>query len=59
LNDPGHHLAGNPPSGIVYGPNGDGIRLASLGVHVDRYNPDEKKYSGNLGKDPGIELVKV
>jgi hypothetical protein len=51
--------ADDPPSGSIYAPNGDGIRLEGLGVHEHRSNPDEKKYSGNLVKGPGIELVKV
>jgi hypothetical protein len=51
LSEPGHHLAGNPPSGIVYSPNGDGIRLASMFVHEPWNNPGDKKYSVNLGTD--------
>jgi hypothetical protein len=50
-------LADRPPSGTVYDPNGDGTRLASLGVHEHWNNPAEKKYSRNLGKSEGIELV--
>ena len=52
-------LAGNPPSQTVYDPERDGSRLASLGV-VERWNNSvEKKYSRNLGKNYGIELVYV
>jgi len=48
-------LADSPPSGTVYAPHGE--RLASLGVHEHWNNPVEKKYSRNLGKGEGIELV--
>jgi len=50
-------LAGNPPSKTVYDPDGGGTRLSSLGVHEHWNNPAEKKYSRNLGKAEGIELV--
>ncbi len=50
-------LADNPPSSTFYDPNGDGAGLPSLGVHEHWNNPDEKKYSRNLGSDEGIELV--
>ena len=50
-------LAGKPPSGTVYDPDGDGTRLSSLGVHEHWNNAAEKKYSRNLGKSEGIELV--
>jgi hypothetical protein len=50
-------LADNPPSGTVYDPEQDGTRLASLGVHEHWNNPADKKYSRNLGKKEGIELV--
>jgi hypothetical protein len=52
-------LADNPPSGTRYAPNGDGVRLTSLGVHEHWNNGTEKKYSRNLGKNTGIELDKV
>lgn len=52
-------LADNPPSGSIYAPHGDGIRLTSLGVHEHWNNPVDKAYSVNLGKGPGIELVQV
>ena len=54
-------LADNPPSGTFYDPN-HAIpvkRLASLGVHEHWNNPQEKKYSRNLGTGDGIELVAV
>ena len=50
-------LAGKPPSGTIYDPDGDGTRLSSLGVHEHWNNAAEKKYSRNLGKSEGIELV--
>jgi len=50
-------LADNPPSGTVYDPEGDGTRLASLGVHEHWNNPTDKQYSRNLGTGDGIELV--
>jgi len=53
--------ADNPPSGTFYDPDhaGNIERLASLGVHEHWNNPQEKKYSRNLGKGKGIELVAV
>ena len=57
-----HHLheaalANNPPSGIVYKP--DGVRLKSLGVHEHWNNANDKQYSRNLGTGNGIELVNL
>jgi hypothetical protein len=48
-------LADKPPSGTVYEPHGS--RLASLGVHEHWNSAEDKKYSRNLGKDEGIELL--
>jgi len=50
-------LADNPPSGTFYDPEGDGTRMASLGVHEHWNNPVDKQYSRNLGTGNGIELV--
>ncbi|MFW5877704.1 MAG: T9SS type A sorting domain-containing protein [bacterium] len=50
-------LAEAPPSGTFYDPEGDGTGLKSLGVHEHWNNPEEKKYSRNLGLDKGIELI--
>jgi hypothetical protein len=50
-------LANNPPSGVVYDPERDGTRLGSLGVTEHWNNPVDKKYSRNLGKNKGIELL--
>jgi hypothetical protein len=52
-------LADNPPSKTIYDPERDGTRLKSLGVLEHWNNADEKKYSRNLGKNYGIELVYV
>ena len=49
-------LANAPPSGIYYDPEGDGTRLAGLGVHEHWNNATEKQYSRNLGTGNGIEL---
>ncbi len=52
-------LAGAPPSGTFYDPDheGDVARLASLGVHEHWDGPDTRRYSRDLGRDEGIELV--
>ncbi len=52
-------LAGNPPSGSAYDPEGDGTTLESLGVHEHWNNAIEKQYTRNLGTGEGIELVLV
>lgn len=52
-------LANNPPSGIVYDPENDGISLSSLGVHEHWNNSTDKQYSRNLGLNEGIELIKI
>jgi len=51
--------AGDPPSGTIYDPDNDGIRLQSLGVHEHWNNATDKMYSGNLGNGAGIELIKL
>ena len=48
--------AGKPPSGTVYNPDGRGA-LTSLGVHEHWNNPTDRKYSRNLGRKQGIELI--
>ncbi len=48
--------AAKPPSGTVYNPNGSGT-LASLGVHEHWNNAAARKYSRNLGRKEGIELI--
>ena len=50
-------LAGKPPSGTVYDPEGDDAPLTSLGVHEHWNNAKDKQYSRNLGTGGGIELV--
>lgn len=53
-------LIENAPSGTKYDPEQDGsVVKTSLGVHEHWNNPTEKKYSRNLGKKQGIELVAV
>jgi len=50
-------LANKPPSGAVYDPENDGVRLESLGVHEHWNNAAGRRYSRNLGKQEGIELL--
>ena len=54
-------LAHNPPSGTFYDPDHSGNvkRLTGLGVHEHWNNPKDKKYSRNLGRGLGIELVAI
>ena len=52
-------LAGDPPSGVDYDPEGDGTTLGSLGVHEYWNNPQDRQYSRNLGRDRGIELIRT
>lgn len=47
--------AGKAPSGTVYNPAG--APLASLGVHEHWNSATDKKYSRNLGRKEGIELI--
>lgn len=50
-------LAHLPLSNTVYDPERDGVKAKSLGVLEHWNNPIDKKYSGNMGKESGIELV--
>ncbi len=54
-------LAKDPPSRTFYDPEhrGNVKRLESLGVYERWNNPQDKKYTGNLGTGNGIELVTV
>lgn len=52
-------LADNPPSATKYDPENDGTGLQSLGVHEHWNNAIDRKYSRNMGKDEGIELLSV
>jgi len=52
-------LASDPPSKTLYDPERDGLPLKSLGILEHWNNAKEKKYSRNLGKNYGIELVYV
>ena len=51
-------MVGNAPSGNVY-QNGDGKAVTNLGVHEHWNHSSEKRYSHNLGKDEGIELIGI
>jgi len=48
--------AGKPPSGTAYNPDKSGL-LSSLGAHEHWNTAAEKKYSRNLGRKEGIELI--
>ena len=48
--------AAKPPSGTIYNPDGSGA-LASLGVHEHWNDAAARKYSRNLGRKEGIELI--
>lgn len=48
-------LAARPASGSAYSPSG--TPLSSLGVHEHWNNAAERKYSRNLGRKEGIELI--
>ena len=54
-------LAHDPPSGTFYDPDHPSAtrRLPSLGVHEHWNNPEEKRYSRNLGAGSGIQLIRV
>jgi len=45
--------ADDPPSGTFYDPEGDGVRMQSLGVHEHWNNASDKKYSRNLEPETG------
>lgn len=51
-------LVSNPPSGTIY-LNGNDKKVTNLGVHEHWNNSIDKQYSRNLGKDEGIELVRI
>ena len=50
-------MADNPPSKTKYDPQRNNARISSLGAMEHWNNAKEKKYSRNLGKKVGIELV--
>ena len=50
-------LLGDPPSNTTYQAASDGT--PSLGVHEHWSNSRDKRYSRNLGKGNGIELVRA
>jgi len=49
--------ADNPPSKAKYDPQRNNAKISSLGVFEHWNNVTEKKYSRNLGKNAGIELM--
>jgi hypothetical protein len=49
--------AAKPPSGTIYRPAKDAPALACLGVHEHWNNATDRKYSRNLGRKQGIELL--
>ncbi|MFP4027718.1 MAG: DUF362 domain-containing protein [Candidatus Brocadiia bacterium] len=51
--------AKKPPSGSQYDPEGDETGLGSLGVHEHWNDVQRKQYSRDLGRDHGIELMRV
>ena len=50
-------MADNPPSKTKYDPQRNNTSISSLGVMEHWNNAKDKKYSRNLGKNEGIELV--
>lgn len=51
-------LVSDAPSGTVYTDN-KGNTVSNLGVHEHWNNSADKQYSRNLGKNEGIELIKI
>lgn len=51
-------LVKNAPSGNIY-KNGNGKIVKNLGTHEHWTDPVNRKYSRNLGKKEGIELIKI
>ena len=51
-------LVGNAPSSTIY-TDSKGHTVTNLGVHEHWCNSTKKLYSRNLGKDEGIELVRI
>lgn len=51
-------MVSSTPSGTVY-TDSQGHTVTNLGVHEHWNNSTEKKYSRNLGKDEGIELIQI
>lgn len=51
-------LVKHAPSGTTY-QNGKGKKVSNLGVHEHWNNPIDRKYSRNLGKKEGIELIQI
>lgn len=51
-------LVANAPSSTIY-TNNQGNNVSNLGVHEHWNNSSEKLYSRNLGKNEGIELIRI
>jgi uncharacterized protein (DUF362 family) len=51
--------AENPPSGTNYNPQRNNVRVKSLGVMEHWDNAADKKYSGNMGRKDGIDLIHI
>ena len=51
-------LVEDAPSGTVY-TDSRGNTVSNLGVHEHWNNSTDKQYSQNLGKDEGIELIRL
>jgi hypothetical protein len=49
----------NWPEGVIYDPDNSGKPMPSLGVHEHWNNAKEMKYSRDLGKKYGVELVTI
>jgi len=47
------------PDDVEYDPENDGTLLTSLGTHEHWNNAEDMLYSRNMGKDEGIELVRI
>ena len=51
-------LVSKAPSGTIYY-DGNGKKVDNLGVHEHWNNSKDKQYSRNMGKEEGIELIKI
>lgn len=52
-------VAYDPPSKVEYDPERDKKTCESLGVHEHWNNGRDKKYSQNMGRNKGIELITI
>jgi uncharacterized protein (DUF362 family) len=51
-------IVAHAPSGTIY-KNGNGETVTNIGVHEHWNNPTARQYSRNLGKNEGIELIRI